>query len=372
MVTRVRKTALFPGLGVGVALILIALGLGSVFAKDSTTTVANGDRLEVVCANGARLTTKTLSRDRVRLTCATIAGATATPNPPTATPTPHDHSGTGVCGEAMDRWHPPVVNGCATGHEHGDAPPAWIAAAGYDPKFAGHFKTSPQENTLKHAGMKGLAARFSGVDIYFRIHAASNPLDRSARYHSYEMWARDGAGGVSHWQGWFDSGDPVTAREPRLQETGQRPQISVVDQAAWDAYIRCEQWYFFTSIWSWDIGWTICGSTTIYQPNENATAANLATWVLAPDGNVGNTRRLEASWYAFREHPTGKFYATQFGEIVSGPTDARCSGTTTKFNVTYPNQCLEQYIAPTMTQVSFETGNAIQRDFPATGVKVPN
>jgi hypothetical protein len=68
----------------------------------------------------------------------------------------------------------------------------------------------------------------------------------------------------------------------------------------------------------------------------------------------------------------GQFWATQFGEIVAGPDDPRCSDTTTKFDVTYENVCLEQYIAPTMQQVASPSINAEQRQFDATGVQVPN
>ena len=278
----------------------------------------------------------------------------------------------GACGESMMEWHPPVIGTCATGHEHGDAPPSWIADAGYDVGFHGHFNTSPAENAAKHAGMKGFLARLKGVDLYFRIHAASNVLDRSARFHSYEMFARDGSGGVSHWQGWYNTGDPVTDRVPRRSgsETGVRPVMLVVDQTSWNQGIRCEQWYAFTAGWSWDFGWTICNSTTLFYPGENANQAQ-STWRLAPDASKGGTRRLEAAWYAFRQHPTGAFVATQFGEIVSGMNDARCSGRTVRYGITYDNVCLEQYIAPTMTQVSFP-GNAVQKSFPTTGVRIPN
>lgn len=290
---------------------------------------------------------------------------------PTPTPTPAPGGSVGVCGESMDAWHPPVVNGCATGHEHGDAPPAWIAAAGYNVAFHGSFNTSAIENTTKHTAMKGFSTRLNGVDIYFRVHANSNPLDRSARFHSYQVWARDPGGNVSHWQGWYDTGDPVTARIPRRQgsETDQRPVMLVVDQTSWDQGIRCEQWYAFTAEWSWDFGWTICDSTTLFQPGENATAADQSTWKLT--GSLGNSRRLEAAWYSFRNHPTGKFYTTQFGEIVSGPNDPRCTATTTKFGTSYQNVCLEQYIAPTMVDVKFP-GNAEGKTFDATGAKIPN
>lgn len=297
-------------------------------------------------------------------------------------------SGVGKCGESNDSWHPPVINGCATGHEHGDAPPSWIAQAGYNLSFTGHFNTSAVENSTKHTSMKGMLITIQGVQIYFRTHFASNPMERFGDYHSYEVFTKDAAGGVSHWQGWNFSGKPnsdarcLRRRDP-LPCENERPIILVTDQTSWDQGITCEQWYSATASWSWDFGVTICGSTTIYQPDkekDSATVFDQSTWKLAPNnGSLGLTRRLEVAWYGatqsdgkpYRQHPTGKFWATQFGEIVSGPSDARCTQTTTKFNVVYKNVCLEQYIAPTMTKVAFP-GNAVQKSFPGQGVQIPN
>lgn len=370
---------------------LLGAGVTVAAARTSTTQIAAGDRLFVQCS-GDRLGVTREGAAGVRLDCRGTATSTATSTPtttPTATPsstatvtptaTP-PAGAVGICGESNDHWHPPVIGSCAAEHEHGDAPPAWIEQAGYHVSFHGHFNTSAAENTVKHAAMKGFTARFNDVDVYFRVHAASNPGDRSARYHSYEVWARDPAGGVSHWQGWYNSGDPrpwneggarVPRRTPALAAESQRPLILVTDETALAQGIGCEQWYSAPGepIWGWDFGWTICGSSTVYHPGENADAFNVASWT--PTGSVGDTRRLEASWYQFRPHPTGTFWATQFGELVTGPSDARCAATTTKFGVTYPNACLEQHIAPTMPQVSFP-GNAVQKDFPSTGVRLPN
>jgi hypothetical protein len=301
------------------------------------------------------------------------------PLPPAEVPAV-DHAGThpdglGPCGEPLESWHPPVINGCAAGEEHGDAPPAWISNAGYQFLFHGPFNTSPIENTAKHAAMKGFLTRLSNVDIYFRTHAASNPLDRSARFHSYEAFARDPSGSVSHWQGWYNTGDPNTDRIPRRvgTETDQRPVMLVVDQTAWDQGIRCEQWYAATAAWSWDFGWTICNTTTLYVPGENATASNPSTWIPAPDGSTGTTRRLEVAWYGDRSDAPRdqKFWATQFGDIVSGPTDPRCSKASSQFGQTYDTVCLEQYISSTLPTVKFP-GNAEQKEFDATGVHLPN
>jgi hypothetical protein len=372
-------------------LLLIApLGTGAAAQPESPIVLDDGQGVEVACHAGVP-TLERNERGEYRLTCVespAAANQPESPDPPqsAAAPTPAatqgmhhaaEHAEVGACGEPMDSWHPPVVNGCATGHEHGDAPPSWIAEAGYTPTFHGDFNTSPTEDTLKHAGMKGFLARFADVDIYFRVHASSNVLDRAARYHSYEVWARDPSGGVSHWQGWYNSGDPLVDRFPRRRgvEPEKRPAMLVVDQTSWDQGIKCEQWYAATATWSWDFGWTICGINALYYPGEG-NELDQRFWRLPPgQPGVGTLRRLEAAWYANtngRQHPTGQFWATQFGEIVAGPSDPRCSDKTTKFDQTYENVCLEQFIAPTMQQVAYPSINAEQRQFDGTGVKAPN
>jgi hypothetical protein len=283
----------------------------------------------------------------------------------------------------MDVWHPPVLNGCATGHEHGDAPPQWIMDAGYQVSFLGRFNTSPMENTMKHAAMKGFDATWgNGVETYVRVHANSNPMDRSARYHSYEMWARDPSGNVSHWQGWYNTGDPndnTTGRVPRVNGDAARPVIEVVDAASFAAGITCEQWYTTPSDhpateWAPIIDWNICSTTTLYKVGENATASDERTWVMPPYQTYGNHRELELTWDNIPGTPRGKFWATQFGDQVSGPTDPVCSQSIVKYSVTYPVVCLDQYIAPTMLEVSYLTpgGNVRAKNFDVTGVHLPN
>lgn len=294
-----------------------------------------------------------------------IATATAAA---TATMTPM----VGICGEDEMHWHPPVVDGCATGHEHGDAPPDWIAAAGYDVSYHFHGNTTAAENTIKHPAMKGFAARFNNQDIYLRYHAASNPLDRSARYHSLELFIRDATGAVSHMAYWYNTGDPTIDRVPRRQgsEPQQRPILLVVDRTSWDQGIRCEQWYDAPGqpLWGADFGLTICNTTTLYNAGENATAADQSTWVPAPDDSLGLTRRLELAWYANRSTLRGTFTTDQFGGSVN-----RCveGASISKFGVSYPAVCLTQTIQPTLATIQFP-GNAIQRTFPGQGVQLPN
>lgn len=326
-----------------------------------------------------------------------LALAAAVLAPADAVHTAHTALAQATCPYDESRWHPP-----ACGHEHGDAPPQWIADAGYTVGFdehgGFHGNTSAIENTTKHASMKGMVAQFGNQQGYIRYHLASNVMERSARYHSYEVFLRDAQGGVSHWQGWYNSGDPATDRLSKSQpDPGRRPLVLVADYPALLQGKDCEQWYGFTASWSWDIGLTICRSTTMQYADEARaridgsplTGSGIydpANWVVLcgygyPSPScLGNDRELEASWYG----PDSKaapnrgapphgvvFYATQFGEIVAGPTDPRCSGTTTKFGTTYPNVCLSQYIATTARAVE-NPNNRTRRTFDTTGVAVPN
>ena len=292
-------------------------------------------------------------------------------------------------------WHPPYdpKTECFYAHEHGDAPPAWIEAAGYHVAFdhAGgfHGNTSSIENTTKHAAMKGFLADFSDYaggtqQVYFRVHIASNVLDRMARYHSYEVFMRDAAGAVSHWQGWFNSGDPANDRVVynAVNDPGRRPIVLVQDETTFPI-VKNEHWYMrSTAPWNWDFAWTV-DATTYYFPEES-TNTDISTW--RPTGRLGTVRRFEPAWYGpdskvaptrSQVAPKGStFYATQFGEIVSGPTAARCSGTTTMYGVIYQNQCLPQYIATTARAVEhmIPGGNPRERVFPGIGlgVRLPN
>jgi len=97
--------------------------------------------------------------------------------------------------------------------------------------------------------------------------------------------------------------------------------------------------------------------------------AAMSTWI--PTGNLNTVRRIELSWYANRAHPTGTFYSTQWGEIVSGPNDARCGQPRTFGSKSYTTLCIEQYIAPSMTTIQFPD-NSIQKNYPSQGVKLPN
>jgi hypothetical protein len=292
-------------------------------------------------------------------------------------------------------WHLPYdpQTECLYGHEHGDAPPDWIAAAGFQVAFdhAGgfHGNTTSAENTTKHAAMKGYLADFNDYaggaqQVYFRVHIASNVLDRMARYHSYEVFMRDAKGGVSHWQGWFNSGDPVADRfvYNGSNDPGRRPIVLTQDETTF-AKVKNEHWYMRAAAsWNWDFAWTV-DATTFYTPDESKNT-DISAW--KQTGRQGTVRRFEPAWYgpdskvaATRSQvaPKGRtFYATQFGEIVTGPNSARCTGTTTSYGAVYQNECLPQFIATTARAVesAIPGGNARERVFPGIGlgVKVPN
>lgn len=309
---------------------------------------------------------------------------------------PHEHeTAHAQGGHDPSRWHAP-----ANGHEHGDQPPQWIMDAGYtvgfDHTHGFHGNTSAAENTAKHTSMKGMHATFTDKvggtqEVYARVHIASNQMERSARYHSYEMFLKDPAGAVSHWQGWYNSGDPVTSRRSRsLNDNGQRPLVLVTDLAALQQRKNCEQWYGFTSGWGPDLGWTICNSTTMYFPEENQYPEYwvvLCQYGYPSPACLGIDREIELGLYlgdsAVAPNRGGApknvtFWATQFGEIVSGQNDPKCQAgaKTLKFGFEYPNICLSQYIASTARSIenraTVPNANRFRRVYPAPGVTVPN
>jgi len=157
----------------------------------------------------------------------------------------------------MDAWHPPVVNGCATGHEHGDAPPAWVVSSRWMPMFD-HPGNTPNENQLKHTSFKGFTVRDDNVDIYVIMHLDSNPSGHSSRFHSVQVWARDATGAVSHWDLWadFGTGDmtgPII-RGNGCEDQSVRPIMGVDFTGC--GQLQFETWYSRAGapIWGWDFG----------------------------------------------------------------------------------------------------------------------
>ncbi len=172
--------------------------------------------------------------------------ATATSVPPTSTSVPPTSTTSPVAGQPCPSglhpstgWHAPVHgSGCYFQHEHGDAPPSWVA-------------NSFTQNSESHVGYKGvLKSMANGVESYIVTHVLSTIAARGHGDHDYALWVRDPSGGISFWQGKMDFGDPPPLR---LSDTGERPIILSVNDGG------CETWYSRPGSLVFDIGWTICG-----------------------------------------------------------------------------------------------------------------
>jgi hypothetical protein len=291
------------------------------------------------------------------------------------------------------RWHLPynvdVPGGCLYGHEHGDAPPQWIADAGYEAGFdhdgGFHGNTSHKENTEKHAAMKGFLADYTDYSggaqqAYVRVHIASNVLDRTAQYHSTEVFLRDSTGAVSHWQLWLNTGSPETNRflYDGRNDPGHRPILLTQDETTFPV-VKNEHWYTSpTAGWGWNINWTI-DVTTFWRHGETYDT-DVSHWL--PTGRLGTVRRMEPAWYGPDSHvhkyrgnpPVGvEFWSTAMGEIVSGPDAPQCLPTVAQ---PQPVPCLSQYIAPTAKSIeqAIPGGTPRERVFPGIGlgVRLPN
>jgi hypothetical protein len=369
-------------LHLAVAVVIGAFGLLSIAAAKPPVNLAPRDSVIVRCS-GVDLAVNRQSATQVTLECRRAPTATPTASltaqptsthtpAPSATPTIAPPTGdVGRCGESSHEWHPPVVNGCVTGHEHGDAPPAWVVASSFSAHFT-HPANTPNENVVKHTSFKGFLLRDDGIDVYVIAHIDTNPSGHSSRFHSYQVWARDSAGNVSYWDGWMDFGTS-NLTGPQFRRFGcdpdtdsTRPIMAANDEEC-NIPLRFENWYSRaggSGGWAWDLGFNT-------SPNYYAGGdpANPATW--NPTGQLNSTRRIELAWYANRSNLRGSFWATQFGDIVSGPADPACGTTRTFGAKTYTVLCLAQYIAPTMQTFSFP-GNSMQKSYDMTGVQLPN
>jgi hypothetical protein len=323
---------------------------------------------------------------RIMLDCAPYQAPTSTPVPteePTAIPTEEPTATATIAPPAPTTepeinkatWHAPGIahDGC-TPHEHGDPVPAWVIAAGYSPRFD-HSAMTPAENMPceKHTAFKQWAGRFSGQDWFGIFHLDFHPGGRVSRFHSYQLWARDATNAVSFITGWLDFG---TANNTGPQvipicgnDTGIRP---VMTPSQVGCEVRFESWYA-----------RACGNggwEPDFRSNTNPNyfhggdPANPATWT--PTGGIRNLdRRIEFAWYlgggGIRPAQRGEFWSTQWGRIVSGPSDPICGTPRTVGERTYTTLCLRQYVAPTLQPMVFP-GNAVQRTFPGNGVMLPN
>jgi len=315
----------------------------------------------------------------------------------------------------MQLWHAPGSHDGLNPHEHGDKPPAWaddfsLVNFGHPVIFGGDERSGEMEVTMKHQAFKGVAYRVNGgsscpIDLYFRYHAASNPMDRAFAFHSYELYMRDCQGGTSFRQGVYWVGYPEfrSQRMSRYNEQSGtilpdgslapgRDQfiLSAPDNRDWFGLngilqTRCEQWYAFAGPHGGEFSITICGATTRFSYDEYLTNYHdMSTWDLT--GATGLGRRFEISLYGPNSpvptnQPAGWFCAKKapIEDKVEGPTH-RPQWPLITTGITSPAGCsadyLPQFTAPTFpdTGINFRIGNTLDlKTFPGSGiVTVPN
>ena len=340
----------------------------------------------------------------------TVIAPTATSSPvpiPTQTTLPVSNS--------MQLWHAPGAHDGLNPHEHGDKPPAWAddfsqVNFGHPVIFGGDERSGEMEVTMKHQAFKGVAYRVNSgsacpVDVYFRYHAASNPMDRAFAFHSYELYMRDCQGGTSFRQGVYWVGYPEF-KSQRMSRYNEQPGTSLPDGSSApgrDQFIlsapdnrdwsgsngilqtRCEQWYAFAGPHGGEFSITICEATTRFSYGEHLTNYHdMSTWDLT--GSTGLGRRFEISLYGPNSpvpttQPAGWFCALKapIEDKVEGPTH-RPRWTLITNGINGPTGCpagyLPQFTAPTFpnTGINSTIGNTLDtKTFPGAGiVTVPN
>jgi hypothetical protein len=375
------------------ALSIASLALGQGTSNPTTLDMAPGHDYRITCRTAFDETSYTAAPGEWVVTCAPDAApeptATGTPAPPTATaepaatntpeptatattpPTDTQLGAVNLCGEGTHDWHPPVVDGCNTTHEHGAAPPQWVLDSAFPVHFD-HTANTPGENAIKHRFFKGYAERFTGIDIYLVFHGDFTPNGWQSRFHSYQFWARDATGAVSHMRGWADFGTGnntgpqfVAGNDSCGMNDDVRP-IIVVNTPGCET--RYESWYASaggSGGWSIDFG---INSSPQYRFEGDEDILNPATWHQI---GANGTRRLELAWYAFRSNLRGTFVTDQWGRVQNGMSDPDCGTSRTIGARTYTVVCMEQYIAPTLTTIEFPS-NSQQRSYPMTSVTAPN
>lgn len=208
------------------------------------------------------------------------------------------------------------------------------------------------------------------VEFYAVLHGTEVPFERAATVHSARFWFRF-KGAVSHIQFHGDFGN-ATDNERRFlrgrvpAETDVRGVMLVVDRVSVAAGTSFGQWYNEPGKvpFAVDYGISFGNIGTYYKRGEEmGNVYDMSRWDMA--GGTNNVRRLELAWYPNRFAFRGIFWTTVLGDMVSGPTDPRCS----EF------ACVEQVIQTNLPELSFaSTGgkNAFQQAYPDTGVKMPN
>jgi hypothetical protein len=381
--------------------ILLALSTGGVVMAQSTATPLAPGAYEFFCGTGRlRHSFVDGNVNLVRLNCTTNGEGVPLPTPtetPVNTPAPTEtpvvqptETNTPAPTNMIDMyWHAPMAHGDRPTHEHGDAPPQFVL------DFMGvqsvdqamlftHAGNTPGENMLnyKHTAFKGWYGEWNTnqglVKWYGVFHLDTNPAGHTSRFHSYQLWVQDPSNNVSHFEGWVDFGTGNMTGPQKIVtcgvDSGIRP-IMLVNQAGCN--VRFENWYARaggSGAWAPDFGFNI---NPTYFDIGSADPLNVANWQQIGGSPRNVNRRVEWAWYPNRSAQRGAFWATQFGQIVQSQNDPLCSATTTVGTKTYQNICLEQYIAPTLPEVSFNTvtspgRNSQQRTFPSEGVLFPN
>lgn len=380
------------GVALLIALGLIVVGAGVALAQSGygcsiSATPAGGVALECVLGDTSRAFVCAPPQgdgNAFRFECnprpaTPVPTATAVPTavpptavPPTAVPTAPAPTATPGMDHMDMHWHAPGAHGDRPFHEHGDAPPAWVIAAGYEVRFD-HAHGTPGETVAywKHTGFKGWGGKFTdGQEWYGVFHLDTNPSGHASRFHSYQLWIKDATGAVSHFSGWMDFGTGNNAGPQQVITCGQdssvRP-IMLLNAPAPCTQTRFENWYDNNGpAWGPDFGFNI-------NPTFRAGGdpLNPATWQRIGSSPRNVERRIEFAWYANRSTQRGVFLADQFGRVVASASDPICSSTVTVGGKSYPVVCAQQVIQPTLQSIVYP-GNSAQRTFTCAGCQFPN
>jgi len=360
------------------AILFVIAIVGTVAAQTIVTTLRlnGGESAMVECTSGRNLAVeRSPDRKAALLTCRGQNQPEPTETPVTPEPTAQPTATQPPMNEVDLFWHAPgIAHGDRPAHEHGDAPPQWLTDAGIRPSFM-HPAMTPGENLpyWKHTAFKGWVGHFNNQDWYGVFHLDFQPGGHVSRFHGYQLWMRDTTGEISAISGWLDFGvGNSTLPQVVLQCGGDDSTRPIMNPPVQGCPISFESWYARaggSGDWAPDFGFNI-------NPNFYAGGdpLNPATWTNT--GYVRNLeRRIEFAWYlggsGIRPAPRGEFYATQWGDIVSGPTDPVCGTQRTYGERSYTVACIRQYIAPSLQPMTFP-GNSTGGTFPGNGVVLPN
>jgi hypothetical protein len=219
---------------------------------------------------------------------------------------------------------------------------------------------------------------------YTRNHLMDTRLGISGVFHSMEFYECKDGEVVYFGQGWqhfaaegetsnyWQRPDGCNDPNPLLRGFPQRgrPVIRVNTKYCSDrGIVQFGTWYGEFQYMLPTTGFALSPSYLTFEGNPN----DMSTWVVVPNNNQTRTRRIEISIDpSFK--PTGWFWATQFGEIVSGPEDVSCGRTIIIHGQSHVAVCLPQYISEDAYLITYKgNSNAEQRTYPGAGiVELPN